>query len=53
MDHFPLKAPTMGDMVRIIRESVVCKAYYRFCKKGRTIFEFVTEKASFEYEYKS
>lgn len=49
----PLKAPTKGDMVRTIHESVVCRAFYRFKKRGRTIFEFETKKASFEYEYTS
>lgn len=46
-----LKAPTDGKMVRIIHESVTCRAYYRFCQKSGTLFEFETEKASFEYEY--
>lgn len=47
----PLKAPTKGDMVRTIHESVACRAFYRFRRKGRTIFAFETNKASFEYEY--
>ena len=48
-----LKAPTMGDMVRVIHESVVCQAAYRFRKGDRTLFAFKTGKASFEYEYLS
>lgn len=48
----PLKAPKLGDMVRTIHESVKCRAYYRFKKAGRTIFEFETDRAAFEYEYK-
>lgn len=46
----PLKAPTNGAMVRIIHESVSCKASYRFRKDGRILFEFATQQASFEYE---
>jgi len=47
-----LKAPTDGNMVRTIHESVTCRAYYRFQKRGSTLFEFETDKASFEYEYR-
>lgn len=47
----PLKAPTKGDMVRIIHESAACRAYYRLSKGGHTLFEFETDRASFEYEY--
>ena len=47
----PLKAPKVGDMARIIHESAACLASYRFSKGGRTIFEFETDRASFEFEY--
>lgn len=47
----PLKAPKMGDMVRFIRESAACRAFYRFRKRNHTVFAFETDKASFEYEY--
>ena len=47
----PLKAPSKGNMVRTIRESVSCRAFYRFRKKGRTLFAFETDRASFEFEY--
>ncbi|MCH5274923.1 MAG: hypothetical protein J1E65_03715 [Lachnospiraceae bacterium] len=47
----PLKAPTMGDMVRTIHESAACRAYYRFRKGKITLFAFESDKASFEYEY--
>lgn len=46
-----LKAPKEGDMVRTIRESVACSAFYRFRQGKRTLFEFETDGASFEYEY--
>lgn len=48
---YPLKAPVMGDMTRIIHESAVCWASYRFRKAGKTLFDFETDRASFEYEY--
>ena len=47
----PLKAPSKGNMVRTIRESVSCRAFYRFRRKGRTLFAFETDRASFEFEY--
>lgn len=49
----PLKAPTMGDMVRTIHESAACRASYRFRKGNHTLFAFETDRASFEYEYPS
>lgn len=49
----PLRAPTRGDMARTIHESASCLAFYRFCKKGRTLFAFETDRASFEFEYHS
>ncbi len=47
----PLKAPAKGDMVRTIHESASCRAFYRFCKGGCTLFAFETDRASFEFEY--
>lgn len=47
----PLNAPEKGNMARTIHESPACRAFYRFRKKGHTIFSFETEQASFEYEY--
>ncbi|MBO5474642.1 MAG: hypothetical protein J6A08_12810 [Lachnospiraceae bacterium] len=47
----PLNAPAKGNMVRTIHESAACQAFYHFCKEGSTLFEFETERASFEYEY--
>lgn len=47
----PLKAPVKGGMVRTIHESASCWASYRFCKEGRTLFAFGTDRASFEFEY--
>ncbi len=46
-----LKAPSKGDMVRTIRESAACRAFYRFRKNGQTLFSFETDRASFEFEY--
>ena len=47
----PLKAPAKGDMIRTIHESASCRTFYRFRKKGCTIFAFETDRASFEFEY--
>lgn len=49
----PLKAPTRGDMVRTIHESVACRASYRFRKNKHTLLNFETDRASFEYEYQN
>ena len=46
----PLKAPVKGDMVRTIHESASCRAFYQFRKKGRTLFAFESDRASFELE---
>lgn len=48
---YKLQAPVNGSMVRHIRESVTCHAQYKFMKSGRTLFDFETKAASFEYEY--
>lgn len=48
---YELQAPVNGSMVRHIRESVNCHAHYKFMKSGRTLFDFATKTASFEYEY--
>lgn len=47
----PLFAPVDGDMVRTIHEHVVCRAAYKFQINDKTVFEFETEQAAFEYEY--
>lgn len=47
----PLRAPVRGNMVRLIRESAACRAFYRLRKNGRTLFAFETDKASFEFEF--
>lgn len=49
-DH-PLLAPSKGEMVRTIHESVTCLASYEFIKDHHTIFSFESPNASFEYEY--
>ena len=47
----PLAAPVGGDMKRTIRESSGCRVFYHFQERGRTLFRFISEAASFEYEY--
>ncbi len=46
-----LKAPAGGDMTRIIREQLRCRARYKFERDGKTIFCFTSDTASFESEY--
>lgn len=48
---YALKAPTEGDMTRSIRESVSCRARYRFCIGQKTVISLETTQAAFEYEY--
>lgn len=47
----PLAAPVGGDMKRTIRESTSCRVFYHYQEKGKTVFKFISEVASFEYEY--
>ena len=46
-----LQAPVDGGMRRAIGESLSGRAHYHFSRDGRTLFEFTSENASFEYEY--
>ena len=46
-----LRAPRGGAMTRTIRESAACRAAYRFQRGGKTLLNFETDRASFEYEY--
>ena len=47
----PLLAPANGNMSRTIHESASCIAYYRFSYKQKVLCEFVSDTASFEFEY--
>lgn len=47
----PLFAPINGDMSRTIHESASCKTYYRFSHNNKTLCEFSSDAASFEFEY--
>lgn len=47
----PLYAPVSGGMKRLIRESLSCTAHYSFEEDGKTLFDFETNRASFEYEF--
>ena len=51
-----LYAPKGGQMVRIIKENIACRAKYRLerlekNKRKTILFEFETKNASFEFEY--
>lgn len=47
----PLYAPDNGKMDRTIHESASCTACYSFSYKGKKLFEFTSNRASFEFEY--
>jgi len=49
-EHF-LRAPAAGAMTRMIRESLHCTAQYKLEEREKTLFEFTTDRAAFEYEY--
>lgn len=46
-----LRAPQSGEMKRLIKESLSCKARYVFMEKNSVLFDLTTDHASFEYEY--
>lgn len=50
-NSYPLYAPDNGRMSRTIHESASCKAYYRFSCNCETLCEFMSDTASFEYEF--
>lgn len=50
-NKLPLKAPDNGKMSRTIKESAACSARYKFIENGKTLLEFTSNMASFEYEY--
>lgn len=47
----PLFAPTNGNMCRTIHESASCRAHYCFSHHNEVLCDFVSENASFEFEY--
>lgn len=46
-----LYAPISGEMKRFIKENIASSAKYSLIKGGKKIFDFKTNKASFENEY--
>jgi len=46
-----LQAPFDGSMSRAIGEKLSGRARYHYSRGGRTLFDFTSENASFEYEY--
>lgn len=46
-----LRAPVHGGMTRMIRESAACRVRYVLMENGRTLFDFVSDRAGFESEY--
>lgn len=47
----PLSAPKGGKMGRTIHESASCTAYYRLSYNGTALCRFISDRASFEFEY--
>ena len=47
----PLAAPVAGEMKRIIRENAACTCSYYLQENGKTVFQFTSRAAAFEYEY--
>jgi hypothetical protein len=47
-----LAAPVQGAMTRQIRESISSRVHYRFTKGNKVIFDFTSDCASFEDEYR-
>lgn len=45
----PLKAPSVGMMSRIIRESPSCTVRYRFAKGNQLLFDLESDRAGFEF----
>ena len=50
-DAQKLSAPTEGMMTRTIKESPSCRARYVLKKGNKTLFDFTSSRASFEYEW--
>ena len=48
---FPLCAPNLGKMDRIVKESAECKVRYKYMKDNDVIFDITVSNASMEYEY--
>ncbi len=47
----PLKAPVLGGMSRIIRESAACAVRYRLRRNGETALDVTSARAGFEAEW--
>lgn len=47
----PLRAPSSGEMVRLIKESLSCRARYTMTESNNVLFDFISDHASFEYEF--
>lgn len=49
--HHALRAPTDGKMVRLVKESLCCRARFTMMENESILFDFVTDQASVEYEF--
>jgi len=50
-NSLPLYAPISGKMDRTIHESASCEARYIFSYRGKVLYQFTSNRASFEFEY--
>ena len=48
--HRALRAPADGEMVRLVKESLCCRARFTMTEKNEVLFDFESDRASFEYE---
>lgn len=46
-----LRAPVSGQMLRLVKEGIACRARYTFKEKDNIIFDFISDMSSFEYEF--
>lgn len=46
-----LRAPVSGDMTRLVKESLCCRARFSLTDESVSVFDFITGQASFEYEF--
>lgn len=47
-DGHALRAPFKGDMSRMIKENIACKVHYCFVAGKKVVFDFISDRASYE-----
>lgn len=46
-----LRAPSSGEMIRLVKENLACRSRYIFSVKNKVVFDVTSEQGSFEYEF--